>query len=474
LHLTDQKNDVHPGANSFISDDVDSVLKGSDVIALILQRMTNRAASLNEDEINQVVKLLENLIHNPHPAREDSDHLEEINNLIFISTILELNIQKERDDGRSELTQALKNLLDNIYSQNGASHRSENPDVVNFDPDKASKNINVLFLCPANGEIPPRIALSAEALSSKGIGTNILFNLPIESMGDFNVFYVHNPHVDIKQFENISEYTAPGTSILLDLDADYEQMPVEHPDYEKMGLSTLSKAMAYTKAMLFADQICVPNNNFASQLHNSGYRVKVIPDSWSKENQLWDKPSVKRNTINIGWIGLPCQLDDATPMRRIVTRILHEFPNVQFVVGGGPEVYRMFDSLPESRRLFLPIVNYEDYPYLISQIDVLINPLRNSPYNRTLTDRWLMEAGVRRIPWIASPLPSVIEWGAGGFVSDSVEERYTHLRQLVLDPNLRDSLASKGRKRAEERELEKMADLWIHLIWDIWLEKQKY
>ena len=136
---------------------------------------------------------------------------------------------------------------------------------------------------------------------------------------------------------------------------------------------------------------------------------------------------------------MPCQLDDATPIRRIVTRILHEFPNVQFVVGGGPEVYRMFDSLPESRRLFLPIVNYEDYPYLISQIDVLINPLRNSPYNRTLTDRWLTEAGVRRIPWIASPLPSVIEWGAGGFVSDSVEERYTHLRQLVLDPNLRDS-----------------------------------
>ena len=160
MHLTDQENDVHPGANSFISDDVDSVPKGSDVIALILQRMTNRAALLNEDEINQVVKLLENLIHNPHPAREDSDHFEEINNLIFISTILELNIQKERDDGRSELTQALKNLLDNIYSQNGASHRSENPVVVNFDPEKASKNINVLFLCPANGEIPPRIALS--------------------------------------------------------------------------------------------------------------------------------------------------------------------------------------------------------------------------------------------------------------------------------------------------------------------------
>ena len=338
-------------------------------------------------------------------------------------------------------------------------------------PGQAPKNINILFLYPASVEIPPRLSLSAEALSSKGCGTKILSDPSIESMEEFNLVYVHNPHMDFEILEAVAQLSDRGATIVVGLDADYEQMPVEHPDYEKMGLSTLPKAKAYKMALLLADQICVPSNNFATLLQNSGYRVKVIPDGWCKENDLWDKPSANRHTVNFGWIGLPCQLDDATPVRRIISRVLREFPQVQFVIGGDPEIYQMFDSLPESRRLFLPNVSYEDYPYLVSQIDVLLYPLRNNPYNRTLTDRWIMEAGIRRIPWIASPLPSVVAWSAGGLVANTLVDWHTHLRQLVLDHSLRKSLGSSGRLRAEEREMGKLSDFWYQMIWDLWREK---
>ena len=471
LHLTYQEDDFPKGICCSHLDDDEAVPTDSDVIARVLQRMTNRADPINEGEITRAAELLEKVIHSPRPAQEVSDHLDEIDNLL--PALLELNIRQARADGRLDLAQALQNLLDNIFLQIEASRNSESFAVVKSHPERAQKNLNILFLCPANGDVPPRIALSAEALSSKGLGTKILSDPPIESMEDFNVVYVHGPHVDFKILEVLAQFNARGTTILLDLDADYEQMPVEHQDYEKMGLSTLSKAKAYTTALLLADQICVPNNYFASLIQNSGYRVKVIPDGWSKENELWDKPSATRHTLNFGWIGLPGQLNDVTPVRRIITRVLREFPQVQLVIGGDPEVYRMFDSLPESRRLFLPIVSYEDNPYLLSQIDVLLCPLRNNPYNRSLTDRWLMEAGVRRIPWIASPLPSVVEWGTGGLVANTLEEWHTHLRQLVLDHSLRDSLGTLGRNRAEEREMGKLADLWYHMICDIWREKQK-
>jgi glycosyltransferase involved in cell wall biosynthesis len=434
LYITDQGFHVHSGNSSCNADDVDSVQKGSEFIDQIIQKMTNRT--------------------------------------YFDSALLNINIQGAREDERSVIALALNNLLVNTVSKNGGCHNTESPDVLEHGLQKAKKTLQVLFLCPESGEIPPRIVLASEVMSSLGFGTDILFNLPLDSLGNFNVVCVHNPHVDVKNFEEISKICDPNTAIVLDLDADYEQMPVDHPDYERMGLCTASKAMAYISGLLYADSICVPNKYFASQLQNNGCRVEVIPDGWSKENALWDKPSELRNTINIGWIGLPCQLDDATPIRRIVTRVLNEFPQARFVVGGGPEVYRMFESLPEGRRLFLPIVNYEDYPYLISQIDVLISPLSNRPYNRTLTDRWIMEAGVRRIPWIASPLPAVLEWGVGGLVANSVEELYTRLRQLVLDQNLRESLGSQGRQRSEERELNKLGDLWFHLVWDLWHEKQ--
>jgi len=132
----------------------------------------------------------------------------------------------------------------------------------------------------------------------------------------------------------------------------------------------------------------------------------------------------------------------------------------------------MFDALPESRLLFLPSVSYENYPYLFNQIDVLLNPLRDIAYNRSLSDRWLMEAGVSLIPWISSPLPTLVAWGAGGLLANTPEEWHSHLRQLVIDKNLRDKLGSFGRQRAEKREMKNLVDQWYRMIYDTWQEKQ--
>jgi glycosyltransferase involved in cell wall biosynthesis len=143
---------------------------------------------------------------------------------------------------------------------------------------------------------------------------------------------------------------------------------------------------------------------------------------------------------------------------------MREFPHTRLVIIGVPAVYQLFERLPESRRLFLPAADYEDFPYLLGQIDVLLAPLRNNPYNRTVSDRQLMEAGVRSIPWIASPLPGAVEWGAGGLIANDQDEWYVQLRQLILDENLRTVLGRKGRWKAEQREMHKLAKDWIDLI----------
>lgn len=449
----------------------DAVPTNSELISKVLQRMTQRTEPISEDEISRAAELLQKVINSPHPAQEVSDHLDEIDSLL--PALLELNIRQARTDGRPDLAKALQNLLDNICLQIGHSLSVSIQEPDGKRPELPPDDFNILFISHKNGEVPPRLALSAEALSGIGCQTEIVTEYPLDAAEDYNVVCMHRPHVDSKMLEALAAFSARGIAVLLDLDADYEQMPVEHQDYEKLGLGTLAKAKAYNTSLLLADHICVPNNYLASILQDLGFNVSVIPDGWSSGNELWDKPSAARHTLHLGWIGMPGQIDDVTPIRRIITRVLREYPHVRLVIGGDSQVYRMFDSLPESRRLFLPLVSYEDYPYLLSQVDILVTPLRNNPYNRSLSDRWLMESGVRRIPWVASPISSVIAWGSGGLIANTPEEWHTHLRQLVLDEELREALGRSGRKRSEDREMSKLVDSWYRMIYDTCQAKQR-
>ena len=82
----------------------------------------------------------------------------------------------------------------------------------------------------------------------------------------------------------------------------------------------------------------------------------VIPDGWSNQNKLWQKDPPMRNTINIGWLGTNAQLEDLVFIRRFMVRIIREFHNTKIVVMGNPQAYRLFESLPENRRMYLPTV----------------------------------------------------------------------------------------------------------------------
>jgi hypothetical protein len=91
-------------------------------------------------------------------------------------------------------------------------------------------------------------------------------------------------------------------------------------------------------------------------------------------------------------------------------------------------------------------------------------PLRNLPYNVSLPDTTLVEAGARGIPWIASPIPAFRSWDAGGLISESPDEWHLNLRHLVMDADLRTRLGKAGKQAAQTREMGQLANLWLKLI----------
>jgi glycosyltransferase involved in cell wall biosynthesis len=274
-----------------------------------------------------------------------------------------------------------------------------------------------------------------------------------------------NPHTNPGLVESLSLLSETDVPIILDLDTDFNDQPVDHQDYGIKGSETQGRSNAYTFALSSADLITVPAQMQAAAFGDLLHTATVIPDGWSRQNKFWEKASPPHTMINIGWVGTSGELEDLILIRRYIIRVLREFSNTRIVIVGNPQAYRLFDGLPENRRMYIPFVGQDEFPYVLSQLDILLVPLRNLPYNQSLPDTILMQAGARGIPWLATPIPSFRNWLMGGIFTETVgDDWHLNLRHLVMDQDLRNSLGRNGREAASAREMQYVGKMWLDAI----------
>jgi tetratricopeptide (TPR) repeat protein len=439
-----------------------------EAVARLLQRLTGKKSMVKEADILKAAEILEEILLSPNPAELVADRLDEIDDLLL--ALIELNIRQAQSDGKPELADGLRSLQIAIELQSRSDDSTQGkPGFGSGDSELQPGQIphfkgKVLFLIPQPSDQSSRLKLAKSAIGS--VGCQIIeaaeFPLPNGQMPDIAI--VSNPHTHPKMLESMAALTASGIPIILDLDNDFELLPVSYPEYSLIGLGTPVRGRAYMAAMLLASMVTVSSEIQALSLNSGGYPVSVVPDGWTRQNPLWEKKIAPRETINIGWLGSSGQLEDVVAIRRIIIRILREFPYTQIVITGNSQTYRLFESVPENRRMFLPPVPPEELPYLLSQIDILLVPLRNQPYNQSLSDKILVEAGVKQIPWIASPIPSFQDWQAGGIIADTLDEWHLNLRQLVIDAEVRKNLGRSGFQAAKKREMSQLGHVWLSTI----------
>lgn len=433
-------------------------------IRRLLQRLTGKTSAIEEADLQKAAALLETILHSSQPAEQVAKYLDEIDELL--PALIELNIRQAEADGNPELANGLHALQENILLQMGprARQAGEPAGRAGKDAPPARFSGSVLLLLPDPSHLSPRMEQMRAALSSQGCQVTVAASFAPNSSTRPDIAIVSNPHVNPKLLEGMASLSVGGAPVLVDLDADFEHMPISHPDYPTKGLGIPVRARAYTAALLLANQITVNSQMMADSLRMAGHDASYIPDGWSRQNLLWEKSSSPRRTINIGWIGHQGQLEDLMLVRRAALRILREYTQTQIVVIGDLQAYRMFDSLPDSRRIYLPMITEEEFPYLLGQIDVLLVPMRNQPFYHSLSDLPLVQAGVKGIPWIASPIPSFKAWQAGGLIADNPEEWHLYLRQLVLDPATRKNLSEAGQAAARKRESGVVGQMWLEKI----------
>lgn len=425
------------------------------------RKLTDHSQVVGEEELARAEKLLQIVAENPQPSMVIDEHLDEIIGLL--PAILTANIRQASLDGNPELVHSLQDLLSEFHphisqvAEMGLQQDPWNSRPTTYFP-------RILFVGSGSESTAYRQRFPATALQALGCQTTITEQFPTDRIKDYDVIIVHRPHLDPDLLHGLAVCRATNIPVIIDIDLDYKSIPIKHPEYDLLSLARKKTSQAYATSLLLADQVISPSRKLVNQLRSEGYTTFYTPPGWNKNNPLWSKPPSPRSAIHIGWLGRPGQADDLAMIRRMVIRLMRQIPQTVLVIGSNPEAYHLFKNFPESRKLFLPPSRLEDFPYSLSQIDILIAPLRKIPFNSSLSDRALMEAGAKKIPWVASPIPSFTEWEQGGLFAETLDEWYTQLHQLVINPEMRTKLGELGHQKAQEREVNQLAPIYLDLI----------
>ncbi len=415
------------------------------------RRLAGPAGTVGEAELEKAADILQAVVNSPSPAEAVADRLDDLDALV--PALLELNIRQAQATGRPDIAAALAQLRETAPLPADGTASAETLD-------GPPQPVRLLW----HSADPQSARFPVDALRALGYQLSLTSSLTVEQAEANDVIITHHPHLAPAQIEPLRRAAQAGARVLVWLEQEIAALTSRHADYTRLGLNTAARLEAYHAALQLADQVCVPSHAMAEWIEAAGFSARVVPPGWDRGETLWETPAPARSTLNLGWLGAPGEAEDLAEIRRPLLHLLREHPETRLVIIGDVEAHRLFDTLPESRRQFIPLLHADERPYVLAQVDILLAPLRDTPFNRARSDQRLMEAGVRKLPWVASALPAALAWNAGGLLAETRDDWYAALRRLVTEPGLRARLGTEGRQRAHSREMTQLAALWHNLI----------
>ncbi len=425
----------------------------------LAERLTGKTLAIDEEQVRRAAELMEKTIHSESPAESVSEHLDEIDSLL--PAILELNIRQARSQGRPDLANELIELQRGLLANQPVSpdiDRKATGNRISVTPEK--KVIKAVLIGEDTHFSPQRSSVMKAAMEKAGMSVEDRWEeLPIPWEGP-DIVVAHNPHNNPVFMKALAGWAGSGKPVLVDMDMDFRGWTGNAETNPHSVVDT----RAFVAALQLADVLTFPSTPLALRFSNEGYQSFTIPDGWSDKNSLWMKKSAPASRMNIGIFTEQGNLESVAAIRRVVIRILREFPQTRLVVCGDPEVYQLFESIQDTRRVYIPPSEPEDYPYLLAQADIHLVPRAENEISSLEGDRRYMEIGVRQSTWVGSPTSGAEEWNAGGLIARSPEDWYAHLKTLIQDSESRSKLSQEGFEKAREREAARLSARWESVI----------
>lgn len=403
---------------------------------------------VREADVRRAATLLDEIVNSREPAALIAARLTEIDRLL--PALVELNVRAARREGQHEVAEALSQLLISLRLQRQAETAPE--------PHRRGGPLRALIVAPVAGS--GFTGVPAAALRARGAEVDECLALAPERTRDYDVIIAHEPHADPQLTQGLALAASDGVAIVVSLACDYARLPGEHPAFHRVGLGSAERVDSFITALSLADMVVAPSEPMAEVLREAGQRVRVIAGGWARAGGGWDLPHQPKAQLSIGWLAGPGTHLDLALIRRELSRVLKAHPDARLVVAGDPLAYQQFaQTIADSQRQYLPPVGGSDRPYLLSQFDVLVQPLRPGAYAESIGGQPFIEAGALGLPWLASPTMTSSQW-SGGLVAADSDAWFAQLTRLIEQPQLRAELAEHGRRAAQSYESGALAETW--------------
>ena len=172
----------------------------------------------------------------------------------------------------------------------------------------------------------------------------------------------------------------------------------------------------------------------------------------------------KVNQVVIGWIGSPSTSRYLISVKKALEKVARSYP-ISLVIVGAENQF-----IPEFEGISAKIVNWSEETEvdLIRSFDIGIMPLSHDQWSKGKCGFKLIQYMACGIPPVASPVGQnnkIIDHGITGFLAESTEEWIQALNELISNPNLRQTMGAKGRKKVEQNySLDIIQPKYLHLI----------
>jgi glycosyltransferase involved in cell wall biosynthesis len=287
-----------------------------------------------------------------------------------------------------------------------------------------------------------------------------------DSVKHFEVIVFHR----VLFTESVAKYMAKakelGRTVLFETDdLVYDPKYLHLMDYYTK-MNALEKKM-YENGVggeLLADPYithCTTTTTFLKRkLEERGKKVFLVTNKMSEEDVQWaeelrGKKHPDDGTVHISYLsGTPSHNKDFATITPVLCRILKEFPEARLVLAGPLDTQ---DALNEfsTQIIRVPFAPRKEYFATVASADINIAPLEmGNDFTESKSGLKFFESGLLGVPTVAvanETYAGAITDGVDGFTAATPEDWYDKIKKLIMNPDLRASIAKNALETALNR-----------------------